>query len=131
MSTILVVDDELAVADFLKVVLEDEGYRVVLAQNGREGLARLADHTPVLVLCDLMMPIMDGPALCRAMQTDPVYQAIPFVLMSARHRAPSAAEGGCNYTAFLDKPFGLDTLIALVTRLIGAPNPAPAPGNKG
>ena len=125
MITILVVDDEMAVADFLKVVLEDEGYRVVLAQNGREGLARLAEDRPALVLCDLMMPIMDGPALCRAMQKDPAYQGIPFVIMSARHYPPSSSEGGCNYTAFLAKPFGLDNLLTLVTRLAGTPS-APA-----
>ena len=121
MTTILVVDDEMAVADFLKVVLEDEGYHVLLAENGREGLARLAESRPALVLCDIMMPIVDGPSLCRAMQQDPSYQAIPFVLMSAQHRPPSPIECRCNYTAFLAKPFGLDNLLTLVTRLIGGP----------
>lgn len=130
MTTILVVDDELAVADLLKVVLEAEGYRVLLAQHGREGLARLAEDRPALVLCDLMMPIMDGAALCRAMRQNPAYQAIPFVIMSARHYPPTRGDGGCDYTAFLAKPFGLDNMLALVTRLAGAPGEESVVSNK-
>jgi CheY-like chemotaxis protein len=132
MTTILVVDDEYAVADFLKTVLEEEGYHVLVAENGREGLARLAESRPALVLCDLMMPIMDGAALCRAMRKNPDYQAIPFVLMSARHYPPSRDDEGCNYTAFLAKPFSLDKLIELVSRLVGMLTTTPtSPHDKG
>ena len=60
MKTILVVDDELANADVLCLLLEEEGYRAHSAVNGREGLERLAEVRPQLVVLDYMMPVMDG-----------------------------------------------------------------------
>src|SRR5579885_1072524 len=83
MKTILVVEDEFAIADMLSSLLEDEGYRVILASNGQEGLARLAETRPNTVLCDVMMPIMDGRQLRKTMKADPSFKDVPIVLMSA------------------------------------------------
>src|SRR5258708_12613416 len=85
MKTILVVEDEFAIADMLSAVLQDEGYHVVLASNGREGLLRLADteiHAD-LVLCDVMMPVLDGREMRKTMKGDPALKDMPIVLMSA------------------------------------------------
>jgi CheY-like chemotaxis protein len=57
MATILIVDDEFAIVEMLTAVLEEEGYQVISAQNGMEGLTCLKKVQPAMVLCDLMMPI--------------------------------------------------------------------------
>lgn len=68
-TTVLVVDDEFAIADLLEMVLADEGYRVLLAINGRQGLERLAEGPrPDLVISDYMMPVLDGAGFVQAMQ---------------------------------------------------------------
>ena len=117
MKTILVVDDEPAIAEILLEVLADEGYHVVATNNGREALQAIAESPPHLVLTDLMMPIMDGLALCRAMQADPAHRAIPIVIMSAA--ADRAATSTCRYAAVLHKPFDLDQVLGTVVEQIG------------
>ena len=116
MPTILVVDDEPAIADMLQDPLEDEGYHVVTAGNGQEGLACLPEVRPQLVLSDVMMPGLDGRAFCRALQADPTYRSIPVVLMSAA-AAPDARDG-CTYAAFVRKPFSLDTLVGTIATVL-------------
>ncbi len=88
LPTILVVDDEPAIAEMLQDILEYEGYQVVTAGNGHEGLACVAAVRPQLVLSDVMMPGLDGRAFCRALQADPRYRGIPVVLMSAAGAGP-------------------------------------------
>lgn len=117
MKTILVVEDEQAIAEMLYLTLEEEGYRVVLAKNGREALALMANELPDLVLCDVMMPLLDGRGVAAAMQADLRLQAIPLVLMSAAQiileNLPS------HLAAFLPKPLNiaqlLNTIAALTT----------------
>ena len=121
MPTILVVEDEASITELLRLVLEDEGYRVVAAADGREGLARLAEERPHLVLSDVMMPAMDGRDLARAMYADRAYRRIPLVLMSA---AGEAIVGDAPCAAFLSKPFDLDQLLTTIGRLLGAADSA-------
>src|SRR5690606_23937872 len=71
MATILVVEDEYALAGLLRDMLQEEGYAVVLASNGSQALEQLAETRPDLILSDVMMPGMDGRALTRALRTDP------------------------------------------------------------
>jgi CheY-like chemotaxis protein len=120
MATVLVIDDETSIAETVRAVLEDEGYVVQVARNGREGLARLEDARPDLVLSDVMMPELDGRELCRIMRADPAYRAIPIVLMSATSEA--SVRGRCAYTAFLGKPFDMDALLAVVATGLSVPN---------
>ena len=69
MATVLIVEDEFAIAALLEMVLTDEGYRVLTAANGRQGLERLAEGPrPDLVISDYMMPVLDGAGLLRAMR---------------------------------------------------------------
>ena len=87
MAPVLVVDDEFGIAELIEMALEDEGHRVVAAVNGRQGLERLAEAAPDLVLLDYMMPILDGPGMLRAMQADPALRAVPMVLMTSLDEA--------------------------------------------
>ncbi len=116
MPKILVVDDEPDIAELLQTVLEEEGYQVIVAGNGREGLAQVAEARPNLILCDVMMPLMDGVSLCRAVRAQPDYRDIPLVFMSAGRKPANTA--GCRYDAFLAKPFELTAVIALVASLV-------------
>jgi CheY-like chemotaxis protein len=116
--TILVVDDEFGVVEVLTAALEDEGYRVVSAANGRHGLERLAENQPDLVILDFMMPILDGPGMARAMKANPAYASIPIVMTSAVAES-SMRERFEDYQAFLRKPFRADALIRLVRSILG------------
>jgi CheY-like chemotaxis protein len=116
-KTVLIVDDESTVVDVLCTILEDEGYRVLVAENGRAGMEVLAKERPDMVLCDMMMPVVDGAQMCRTMKADPRYADIPFVLMSAAQR-PSQ-NSGCAYTAYMPKPFDYLSLLELVERIVG------------
>ncbi len=117
MTTVLVVEDEEPILALLSALLGDEGYHVATARNGREGLDCLAVAHPDVVLCDVMMPMIDGATLCRYIQSDPAYRSIPVVLMSAAR--PPLASSGCRYAAFLAKPFTLDAVLDVLERVIG------------
>ncbi len=115
---ILVMEDEDAIAALLRTLLEEEGYTVMLAPNGREGLRLLREERVDLVMSDTMMPQVDGREVARAMRADAAYDGIPLVLMSS---AGARIVTGVPYTAFLTKPFELDTLFARVARLLSEP----------
>ena len=117
MKTILVVDDEFGIADTLSSILTDEGFRVVVAMNGEQGLARMAEVMPDLVLVDFMMPVMSGPEMVREMRASADLSAIPVVMMSAVAEAMVREE--CEFTAFLRKPFDLEALLKIITSLVG------------
>jgi CheY-like chemotaxis protein len=117
-ATILVVDDEFGIAEVLDAALTDAGHRVVTAMNGREGLRQLAEVTPDIVFLDVMMPVMNGPAMLREMQSTPAYRAIPVVLMSSLPEATVAALSN-SYRAFLRKPFVLRSAIDVMGRILG------------
>jgi CheY-like chemotaxis protein len=118
MKTVLVVDDELAIAEMLCAILEGEGYDVVIASNGRDALATLARTPADLVISDIMMPFLNG--LARALRSDPAYAKLPIVLMSAVGQA--LVHDDVSYDDFLAKPFSIDGVLELVERLIGKPD---------
>ena len=66
MATVLVVDDEFGIVDVLETILTDEGYRVLTACNGKQGLVRLSEEKPEVILLDFMMPILGGGDMLRA-----------------------------------------------------------------
>jgi len=117
-QTILVVDDEFGVVEVLTAALEDEGYRVVAAANGRHGLERLKESRPDLVILDFMMPILDGVAMAKIMKADPDFASIPIVMTSAVAEN-ALRERFDGYDAFLRKPFRADALVKLLRRLLG------------
>ena len=117
MQTILVVDDEFGAIEVVTTALEDEGYRVLSAANGRHGLERLSEGTVDLVVIDFMMPLLDGTAMARAMREDPVHRNIPIIMMSAVGES-IVRERFDGYAAFLRKPFRLNALVEAVHRIL-------------
>lgn len=117
-KSILVVDDEFGMVGVLTAILEDAGYRVFSAANGRQALARLSQSVPDVVLTDYMMPLLDGAELGRAMQASPEWQAVPIVMMSAVPEESVRAEFK-GYRAFLRKPFDIPKLLQALERALG------------
>ena len=118
MPTLLVVDDEFAIVDVLETILSDEGYRVLTACNGKQGLVRLAEEKPDVVLLDFMMPILGGAGMLREMVAVPAYRRIPVIMMSSLGEDVIAkkCEG---YAAFLHKPVRLAAVLSIVARVLG------------
>ncbi len=128
MTTVLVVEDEFAIADLLELVLTDEGYSVLLAANGAQGLERLAEGPPPdLVISDYMMPVLDGAGLIQAMQDSEAQRDIPFIVMSSMPEA-NVRERISGYAAFVGKPFQLAALIRLVAEILSRSRPGAAGG---
>ena len=118
MKTVLVVDDELANADILCLLLEEAGYRAHSAVNGRQGLERLAEVRPQLVVLDYMMPIMDGAEMGRAMRASPATRGIR-ILMSSSLPEDAVRRHFADYDGFLRKPYGIDEALRAIAVLIG------------
>ena len=119
MKTVLVVEDEPAIREVVAEVLREEGYRVVVAADGRAGLELLAWERPDLVLMDVMMPELDGREALREARARPDLPPVPVVLMSA---AVALGRDDPPVDAFLPKPFDLDNLLTLVNSLLGGPS---------
>ena len=118
MATVLVVDDEFGIVDVLETILTDEGYRVVTACNGKQGLMRLSAEKPNVILLDFMMPILGGGEMLRAMAAEPAYQRIPVIMMSSLGEDMIAERcKGC--AAFLHKPFTAAAVLSTVARVLG------------
>lgn len=112
---VLVVDDEKNILDIIKLNLELEGYRVVTSENALEGLRLVRELKPDLVLCDIIMPELDGLEFCRKLKADGTTNHIPVVLLSARTHARDKLAGiEAGADDFITKPFELSDLIARV-----------------
>jgi CheY-like chemotaxis protein len=118
MGPILIVDDEFGVVEALRDLLADEGYRTVVASNGRQALERMEAERPALVLLDHMMPVMNGPALLAKMLSIPHLSDVPVVMMSA---SPFPLWRHLPCAAHLPKPFGITEVLELVHRFVGPP----------
>jgi CheY-like chemotaxis protein len=122
-TTVLIVEDEFAIADLLEMVLTDEGYRVLLAANGRQGLERLAEGPrPDLVISDYMMPVLDGAGLIQAMRESEAQRDIPFIVMSSMPEA-NVRQRIAGYAGFVRKPFQLAAVVELVASVLNTRNP--------
>ena len=117
-ATVLIVEDELAIAELLSMTLTDEGYRVVLAANGRQALEHLNEGPPPdLIITDLMMPVLDGTGLIQAMQRSEPQRDIPYIIMSSIPE--DAARRRVNgYAGFIRKPFRLTSVVQLMTNVL-------------
>ena len=114
-KSVLVVDDDPDIRDFLSMVLEAEGYRVACARDGREALDRVRRDPPDAILLDIMMPRMDGWRFLKEHRMLSAECRCPVLAMSAAGGRYMARELGAR--DFLAKPFDLDTLFGKVAAL--------------
>jgi DNA-binding response OmpR family regulator len=115
-QTILVVDDEEAIAEAVRKRLESEGFRVVVAGDGPEAIRLHAEHHPDLVVLDLMLPGMDGLEVCKAIQRD---RWTPVLMLTARtEEADKVAGFAVGADDYLTKPFSLRELTVRVKAIL-------------
>ncbi len=114
---ILLVDDEYDIQEIVAEILEDAGYRVLVANNGREALNLLENDKVDLIILDIMMPIMSGPEMVRELRKRYGDEPLPPILMISAGTEGRAVAGkmGCN---FLVKPFDVDEILDETARLI-------------
>ena len=119
-KTILVVDDEEAVVEFVTALLEDMGFRVLRAYEGRSALEIAQAQHPDLILSDIMMPIMDGIKFFNSLKKNPETASIPVVAITSfveRHPLKSLLSVG--FKDVICKPFNKEDVIRTVQSLLG------------
>ncbi|WP_019500679.1 SpoIIE family protein phosphatase [Pseudanabaena sp. PCC 6802] len=115
MSKILIVDDDVIVQMVLKKALVEQGYEVVVAKNGEEGIEQAIAHHPALIICDWMMPGTDGLEVCRQIKQNESLSTTFFILLTARSDVKDRVRGLDNGADdFLSKPIEFTELTARV-----------------
>jgi phosphoserine phosphatase RsbU/P len=115
MYSILIVDDDPVSQMMLKRILGQQGYRVETAQNGQEGIQKAQEIKPALIICDWMMPIMDGLEVCRFIKTHPQLCTCFCILLTSRTDLDDRIEGlNAGADEFLAKPINMNELKARV-----------------
>ena len=93
MKTILLIDDNAEVRMVITEVLELANYRVIVAEDGKNGILQAKETKPDLIICDIMMPVMDGYAVIHSLQKFPETQSIPFIFLSAKAERTDIRKG--------------------------------------
>ncbi len=115
-QTVLVVDDEEAIAEAVRARLEAEGYRVLVAGDGPQAIELHVEHHPDLVVLDLMLPGMDGLEVCKAIQRN---AWTPVLMLTARtEEADKVAGFAVGADDYLTKPFSLRELVVRVKAIL-------------
>lgn len=115
---VLVVDDNLEVRRYIAQLMGDT-YDVRLATNGKEGLEMALGIVPDLIVCDVMMPVMDGLEMCRRVKTETATSHVPVILLTANAEESQRAEGyDCGADAYITKPFSSKVLLSRARNLL-------------
>jgi CheY-like chemotaxis protein len=125
---VLVIEDDKDIRESLVDVLELEGFQVIGACHGREGLERLRSETELLpdaVIVDLMMPVMNGMEFRAAQLADPRLAAVPLIVMSADNRAVERSQE-MRSAVCIRKPLQIEDLLSALDRAVSGSTP-PAP----
>ncbi len=116
--TILLVEDDQELLQFEENILSPH-YRVLKARNGEEGLEVLRESSVNLIVCDIMMPKMDGFEFTRRVKSDIEFSHIPVILLTAKVNVESKVQGfEIGADAYIDKPFSLEVLLAQIANLL-------------
>lgn len=120
MPKILVCDDERHIVRLIQVNLERQGYNVVTAYDGKEGLEKAQAEKPDLMVLDVMMPYMDGFEVLKALRREQATEALPVIMLTAKAQDKDVFEG-YHYGAdmYLTKPFNPMELVTFVKRILG------------
>lgn len=116
---VLIVDDEPNIVTALEFLLEKRGYEVTVAVNGEEALAQVETFKPDLVLLDVMMPKASGYEVCQRLRSDPRWQGIKIVMLSAKGREVEVSKGmSLGADLYVTKPFSSAELVATIDTLL-------------
>lgn len=116
---ILVMEDEDALSTLLQYNLEKEGYDVVVAADGEEGLVQIDERQPDLVLLDWMLPKVSGIEVCRRLRSRPETRNLPVIMLTARGEESDRVRGlDTGADDYLTKPFSMTELIARIRAVL-------------
>jgi len=121
-KTILIVEDEEAVRELEKFILEQQGYDVMEARDGLEGLAKAEFRKPDLILLDLMMPDVSGGRMFDEMKQHPTTTGIPIIVVTGKPDAHEMFDDEIGPDNVIMKPFEADTLLGRIRDHIGDPS---------
>ena len=120
---ILIVDDEPSIVVPIQFLMEQQGYSVLVAENGEDALDVIYKYKPDLILLDIMLPRIDGYEVCEIVRLNPEYRDIKIIFLTAKGREVEIAKGlalGAN--AYITKPFSNTELVAKVKELLDNTN---------
>jgi CheY-like chemotaxis protein len=125
--SVLVVDDESMARTMLRLMLVRAGFEVLEAKDGYEALAEVERQLPDLMILDIMMPGIDGYAVCQALRQDDRTANLPVVMLSAKADSESIAKGfKAGATKYLTKPVSQDDLVRHVREALSIENEIPS-----
>ena len=125
--SVLIVEDDRNIQELLQLYLEKEGYAVTVASDGGQGLAKFRSIKPDLVLLDVMMPVMDGWAVCKAIRAD---SQTPIIMLTAKGETDDKVTGlKSGADDYVTKPFEMKELLARIEAVLRRTGSAPVEEN--
>ena len=120
---ILIVDDEPNVVVPIQFLMEQQGYKVMIAEKGEDALDLIYQYKPDLVLLDIMLPGIDGYEVCEIVRLNPNFRKVKLIFLTAKGREEEIAKGlALGADAYITKPFSNTELVAKVKELLEKTN---------
>jgi twitching motility two-component system response regulator PilG len=114
-TKVLVIDDSNTIRRSAEIFLRQGGYEVVLAEDGFDALAKVSDHDPRLIFCDILMPRLDGYQTCAIIKRNPRFTHVPVIMLSSKDGLFDKARGRMvGSEDYLTKPFTKEQLLRAV-----------------
>ena len=114
---VLVIDDSNTIRRSAEIFLRQGGHEVILAEDGFDALAKVNDHTPDLIFCDILMPRLDGYQTCAIIKRNPRFAAVPVIMLSSKDGVFDKARGRMvGSEDYLTKPFTKEQLLRAVAQ---------------
>ncbi len=125
---VLVIDDSNTIRRSAEIFLRQGGHEVVLAEDGFDALAKVNDHVPQIVFCDILMPRLDGYQTCAIIKRNPRFAHVPVIMLSSKDGLFDKARGRMvGAEDYLTKPFTKEQLLRAVEQFRPVAAAAPAP----
>jgi twitching motility two-component system response regulator PilG len=121
-TRVLVIDDSNTIRRSAEIFLRQGGYDVVLAEDGFDALAKVHDHHPDVIFCDILMPRLDGYQTCAIIKRNPEFAQVPVIMLSSKDGVFDKARGrmvGSDH--YLTKPFTKEQLLRIVAQYRSVP----------
>ncbi len=116
---ILIVDDQAAIVDMVRMRLEANNYEVITAGDGQEGLDKARKENPGLIILDVMLPKLNGYKVCKLLKADPRYNKIPVIISTGRTPQEVSKVGKeVGADAYISKPFEAQLLLSTIKELL-------------
>ena len=116
-TRVLVIDDSNTIRRSAEIFLRQGGYDVILAEDGYDALAKINDHEPRLIFCDILMPRLDGYQTCAIIKRNPRFAQVPVIMLSSKDGVFDKARGRMvGSDDYLTKPFTKEQLLRVVAQ---------------